>query len=228
MNKPPEEYYIVKKFIDEEKMPLSGYFYFLIRIPKNLIEWLIRDLPGPIGVITRRLYYKLVLKKVGKNVVIDEAVYFQGSNIELDDWCYVEKFCVLRSYSGIRIGKRVHLGIGIVMYAGLDSEIEIDDHSTIGTRSSIYSVSNAYAPNKRMGGPMCKSNQVETKYGSIHIGKDCFVGIGSTILPGVSIGFGSIIMAHALIKKNINSLGIYDQKGLFIIKREFDKGSFTD
>ena len=67
MNKIPEEYKIVKKFIDEEKMSLSGYLYFLIRIPKNIVEWLLRDLPGPIGVIIRRLYYRLILKKVGKN-----------------------------------------------------------------------------------------------------------------------------------------------------------------
>ena len=54
----------------------------------------------------------------------------------------------------------------------------------------------------------------------------CFIGIGSTILPDVTIGFGSIIMAHGLIKKNIDELGIYDQRGILIAKREFDKKLF--
>ena len=226
MNKIPEEYKIVKKFIDEEKISLSGYLYFLIRIPKNIVEWLLRDLPGPIGVIIRRLYYRLILKKVGKNVIIDEGVFFNGENIELDDWCYIEKFCVLKSYSKIRVGKRVHLGIGVVMYAGLNSSIEIDDYSAIGTRTTFYSVSNSYSPNKRMSGPMAKSEEVKIKSGSIYVGKDCFIGIGSTILPDVTIGFGSIIMAHGLIKKNIDELGIYDQRGILIAKREFDKKLF--
>lgn len=228
MTKAPKDYYILKKFIDEGKMPLSGYFYFFIRIPKNFIEWLIRDLPGPVGVIIRRFYYKLIFKKVGENVVIEEGVYFQGNNIILDDWSYIERFSVIRSMSNFRLGKRAHLGIGVIIYAGLDSDIEIDDYSAIGSRTNIYSASNSYAPNKRMSGPLCKSEQVEIKRAKIHIGKDCFVGVASTILPGVNIGYGSIITAHAVIKKNIDELGIYDQNGIFIVKRVFDKNSFND
>lgn len=228
MTQAPKDYYILKKFIDEGKMPLSGYFYFLIRVPKNLIEWLIRDLPGPVGVIIRRLYYKLIFIKVGENVVIEEGVYFHGNNIILDDWSYVERFCVIRCMSRFRLGKRTHLGIGVIVYAGLDSNIEIDDYSAIGSRTNIYSASHIYAPNKRMSGPLSKSDQVVIKRARIHIGKECFVGVASTILPGVNIGYGSIITAHAVIKKNIDELGIYDQNGIFIVKRIFDKNSFND
>tara|TARA_B110000196_G_C20826533_1_gene511662 strand:- start:282 stop:677 length:396 start_codon:yes stop_codon:yes gene_type:complete len=130
--------------------------------------------------------------------------------------------------SRFRLGKRAHLGIGVIVYAGLDSDIEIDDYSAIGSRTNIYSASSSYAPNKRMSGPLCKSDQVEVKRARIHIGKDCFIGVASTILPGVNIGYGSIITAHAIIKKNIDELGIYDQNGIFIVKRIFDKNSFND
>ena len=154
MIEPPKEYQIIKNYIDKEKMPLSGYIYFLIKIPKNFIEWLIRYLPGPIGVIIRRIYYKIILNKVGSNVIIDEGVYFIGNNIELDDWCYIDKFCVFRSYSKIKIGKRVHVGISSVIHAGINSEVIIDDNTAIADKCSLYSLSNAYFPNKRMGGPM--------------------------------------------------------------------------
>ena len=78
--------------------------FFFLRIPKNILEGLIRYIPGPMGIIIRRFYYKLILKKVGINVVIDEGVYFQGNDIELDDWACIDKFCVLRSFSNLRIG----------------------------------------------------------------------------------------------------------------------------
>ena len=226
MHKPPKEYEILKNYIDEEKMSVSGYIYFFLRIPKNFIEWFIRFLPGPVGIIIRRLYYRLILNKVGKNVIIDEGVYFHGHNIELDDWCLVDKFCVLRSYSKIRIGKKVHIGIGTVIHAGYNSEIIIDDNAGIADRCSIYSLSNAYAPNKRMGGPICKSYEVMSRNGKIHIGKECFLGLGCIVLPNVKIGFGSILSAYAVIRKDVDELGIYDKDCKLIVKRKFDKNLF--
>ena len=222
MIEPPKEYQIIKNYIDKENMSLSGYIYFLTKIPKNFIEWLIRYLPGPIGIIIRRAYYKIILKKVGSNVVIDEGVYFIGNNIELDDWCYIDKFCVFRCYSKIRIGSRVHVGINTVIHAGINSEVTVDDNTAIADRCTIYSLSNAYSPNKRMGGPMCKSNEVESRMGKIYIGKDCFLGIGVLVLPNVNVGFGAIVSAGATIKKDVKELGIYDRDLKIIRDREFD------
>ena len=222
MIEPPKEYQIIKNYIDKEKMPLSGYIYFLFKIPKDFVEWLIRYLPGSVGVIIRRLYYKMILKKVGSNVVIDEGVYFIGNNIELDDWCYIDKFCVFRSYSKIRVGKRVHVSIGVVIHAGTNSEVIIDDYSGIASYSCIYSLSNAYAPNKRMGGPMVKSHESETRSGKIYIGKECFLGVGVLVLPNVKIGFGAVIAAGATVKKNVKELGVYDKDLKIIREREFD------
>lgn len=228
MTKPPKDYIIFKKHIDDEKNSLWDYLYFLIRFPLNLIEWILRDLPGPAGMLLRRFYYSILLKRVGKNVLIDEGVYFQGNNIELDDWCYIDKFCVLTSISKIRIGRRVHIGIGSIIHAGLDSEIIIDDNTGIAARCNLYSASNAYARNKRMSGPMAKSNHVYTKYGKILIEKDCFIGIGSTILPNVKIGYASIISAGALIKKDLAEKSIFDEKGEFISHRIFDEKNLVD
>ncbi len=41
------------------------------------------------------------------------------------------------------------------------------------------------------------------KYGRIVIHDNCFIGYGSTILPGVSIGPNSVIGAHSLVTKNV-------------------------
>ena len=228
MYKAPKEYFIIKDYIDNEKMSLQGYVYFFLRIPKDFIEWLIRYLPGSVGIIIRRYYYKLVLKKVGKNVTIDEGVYFHGNNIEIDDWACIDKFSVIRCYSRLRIGKRVHIGVSVIIHAALNSEIIIDDNTGIADRCSLYSLTNSYAPNKRIGGPICKSKEVKTRSGPIIIDKDCFLGTGCLVLPNVKIRFGSIISSQSIIRKNIAELGIYDKNSKLIMKRRFDKNIFYD
>ena len=35
MIEPPKEYQIIKNYIDKENMSLSGYIYFLTKIPKK-------------------------------------------------------------------------------------------------------------------------------------------------------------------------------------------------
>ena len=41
------------------------------------------------------------------------------------------------------------------------------------------------------------------KYGAITIGNNCFIGNGSTILPGVSVGDNSIIGAGSMVTKDV-------------------------
>ena len=226
MSKPPKDYYIFKKYINDEKNSIGDYFYFFSKIPFNLIEWILRNLSGPLGILLRRYYYKIFLKKVGKNVIIGEGVYFHGNNIELDDWSFIDKNCILTCISHIRVGKRVHLGIGTIIHAGLESEITIDDNSGVAARCSLYSASNSYARDKRMSGPMAKEKDVHTKYGKILIEKECFIGIGSIILPNVKVGFASIISPGSVIKKNLKEKGIYDSKGEFIGERIFDEKKY--
>ena len=226
MIKPPKDYYIFKKYIQDEKNTIGDYFYFFLRIPLNIAEWFLRNLPGPVGIILRRYYYKIFLKKVGKNVIIGEGVYFHGNNIELDDWSFVDKNCILTCISKIRIGKRVHLGMNTIIHAGLDSEIIIDDNTGVAARCSLYSASNAYARDKRMSGPMAKENHVYTKYGKILIEKECFIGVGSIVLPNVKIGFAAIVPPGAVIKKNLQEKGIYDVKGDLISKRIFNEKKY--
>jgi maltose O-acetyltransferase len=52
------------------------------------------------------------------------------------------------------------------------------------------------------------NQQGEGKQGAIYIGDDVWIGAGSIILTGVSIGNGSIIGAGSIVTKNINSYTI--------------------
>lgn len=45
--------------------------------------------------------------------------------------------------------------------------------------------------------------QMPYKYGSIHLGKNCAIGTGALIMPGVSVGEGAIVGAGAMVTKDI-------------------------
>jgi acetyltransferase-like isoleucine patch superfamily enzyme len=49
---------------------------------------------------------------------------------------------------------------------------------------------------------MMATNQ-PVRYGNIHLGKGCFIGLNVTILPGVHIGEGAVIGSCALVTKDI-------------------------
>ena len=66
MSETPKEYKIIKNFIDTEKMSLEGYLYFLIRIPKNFIEWFLRYIPEQIKKKKRRRKKKTKKQKKTK------------------------------------------------------------------------------------------------------------------------------------------------------------------
>ena len=62
------EYQIFHKFINKEKISLSDYLFIILQMPFDLIEFILRNIPGPLGFKARFIYYKFRLKKVGKNV----------------------------------------------------------------------------------------------------------------------------------------------------------------
>ena len=48
-----------------------------------------------------------------------------------------------------------------------------------------------------------KVTEQPMKYGDIHLGKGCYIGINATILPGVHIGEGAVIGSCALVTKDV-------------------------
>ena len=53
----------------------------------------------------------------------------------------------------------------------------------------------------------------------MHIGSDCWIGVGSTILKGVNIGDGSVIAAGSIVTKSIPSFEIWGGNPAKFIKK---------
>lgn len=95
-------------------------------------------------------------------------------------------------------GKEVSFGSGCHIYeprAGLS----IGDHSMIGGGVLICGVNHGYS---EQGIPM---RQQPFEAAPIVIGHDVWVGMGAIILPGVTLGDGSIIAAGAVVTSDVPS-----------------------
>lgn len=67
-----------------------------------------------------------------------------------------------------------------------------------------------------------------TSRGPVRIGSDVWVGFGSTILSGVSIGDGAVIGARAVVSKDVPPYAVVSGNPASVIKYRFDKSQIRD
>lgn len=197
------EYDVFQKFIKEKKFNFYEILILTYKSIFSLIEGLIRNIPGGIGFKIRYYYYKLVCKKIGKNVLIDIGVILNGpANISIDDYTWIDSYSIINAMLGeIRIGKRVHLAPFVNI--GVREEIIIEDFVAVGASSKIYSNSQVAIKGKRMSGPMIPEEEKAFYAAPVHLKKDSFVGANSIIMPGVVLGDGAIVSANSLVIKSV-------------------------
>ncbi len=98
----------------------------------------------------------------------------------------------------IHIGKNVEINMNCVF---LDcNTITIGDFSGIGPGVHIYTVFHPTNPLERMSEG---SNFWKSRTAPVNIGKNVWIGGGCIILPGITIGDGTIIGAGSVVTKSI-------------------------
>ena len=113
---------------------------------------------------------------------------------EVGENCYIEP--PFRSNWG---GKHVHLGNNVYFNFNAtlvdDTQIDIGDSTLIGPNVTLATAGHPILPELRE-----KALQFNLP---IHIGKNCWLGAGVIVLPGVTIGDNTVIGAGSVVTKDI-------------------------
>lgn len=139
-------------------------------------------------------------QKSGRNIQIREKVSF-----ELTDNAYMEigNDCVIREYSYFQLTKpnpKLFIGNGVVIgrycMITVKDTVTIGDNTIIGAFVQIIDHSHTF----RLGGTI---KDQEAKIDPVFIGDDVWIGAGSKILCGVTVGRGAVIGANAVVTKDV-------------------------
>ena len=115
---------------------------------------------------------------------------------EIGEGCYIEP-----PFHANWGGKHVHFGKGIYANFNLtlvdDTHIYIGDYTMIGPNVTIASAGHPIEPGLRRMGYQYNM--------PVHIGKNCWIGAGVIIVPGITIGDNVVIGAGSVVTKDIPS-----------------------
>lgn len=113
---------------------------------------------------------------------------------ELGENCYVEP--PLRSNFG---GKHVHFGNNVYANFNLtlvdDTHIYVGDYTMFGPNVTVATAGHPILPELREKGFQYNA--------PVHIGRNCWIGANSVIVPGVTIGDNSVIGAGSVVTRDI-------------------------
>lgn len=118
--------------------------------------------------------------KIGKNVLISPVQYF--------DYWYA-------GFTHLDIGDDCHIATGTLL--DVREKIILEKHVTIAERCVVLTHSNVGDDNH----PLKK--EFPFVLGAVHVKEGSFIGAGSIVFPGVTIGPHSCVMAGSVVSRNV-------------------------
>lgn len=115
---------------------------------------------------------------------------------DLGEGCFIEPL-LHANWGGhhVHFGKNVYANFNLTLVD--DTHIYIGDHTMIGPNVVIATGGHPLLPELRQKGYQYNA--------PVHIGKNCWIGAGAIIVPGITIGDHSVIGAGSVVTKDIPS-----------------------
>ena len=223
-------------------MIIINFFY-------GLIESLIRNISGPLGLLLRRIYYKIRLKKCGKNLKVSIGVEIInpqqveiGDNVWLDDYSliisgnyelsgnkkeiYIENDNFKLNQGDVKIGSYIHIAPYCILN-GFGAGIDIRDDSTLAAAVKIYSATNTYKDIKTNEKKKISMSSKSKNYSVVYykkpvvIGKRSFVSLNSVIICA-ELGDDVLVKANSVVLRDMASHSVIVGNPALIEKSDYN------
>ena len=155
--------------------------------------------PSDPDIMTEQLAYLDLMdeyNRTPRRLMEQRAAMLPKLFAEVGENCYIES-----PYFANWGGHHVHLGKNIYANAGLklvdDTHIYIGDCTMLGPNVVIATAGHPIDPELRAMGLQYNK--------PVHIGKNCWLGAGVIVMPGVTIGDHTVIGAGSVVTKDIPS-----------------------
>ena len=206
---------------------IAGIIKSMLREMLGFVEFALRYIPGKTGFFLRRLYYKCMLKQLGRKVRIYPGVFFSGARyISIGDYCTIGPNTIIQAgpTTGLK-SEYLHLDnfdyhdgpgevvLGRYVYLSADcyilgnGGIRIGDYSCCARDTSLLSFSNHYRSFKDPSDRSiyfthgCGPEHECYLSGPIVLGKNTGVAMHAVILPCVTLREDSFVGIGAVVYK---------------------------
>jgi serine acetyltransferase len=179
--------------------PVVGCVFVVARSCRTVYHFLVK-------LLIREPYVRYRCTRVGQRLVLEGASpqIFGHGRIELGDDVRIGAPCTWDlSYSvagrpSLIVGNRVSINYRNTM--SIASSITIGDHTMIAGGVSMFdNTSHPISPSRRLAYQPISAGDTAP----IVIGKNCWIGLNSIILRGVTIGDNSIVAAGSVVTKSV-------------------------
>ncbi len=115
---------------------------------------------------------------------------------EIGEKCYIEPpFYSNMGAAHIHFGNNIYCNFGVTMVD--DTHIYVGDYTMFGPNVTVATAGHPILPELREKGYQYNA--------PVHIGKNCWIGAGALIMPGITIGDNVVIGAGSVVTKDIPS-----------------------
>lgn len=113
---------------------------------------------------------------------------------EIGENCYIESPLYANFGGGhVHFGKNIYANFNLTLVD--DTHIYVGDYTMFGPNVTVATAGHPILPELR---------EKEYQYNApVHIGKNCWIGAGAIILPGISIGDNVVVGAGSVVTKDL-------------------------
>ena len=143
--------------------------------------------------------------------------------IKRKEKCSIGKHCAIDGFfwctTGLELGDYIHIGPHVSIIGGADALLKMGNFSSLAAGCRVIAGTDNYNGDGFQVPMVPEKYRDSTTIKPITIGNYVGVGTNVVILPGVSLGEGSVVAANGLVREDLEPWTIYAGDPLRPVKR---------